>query len=483
MRLSAFNLYVEEFPAPGQVLIHNTFSGAYVVMARDVLETLRRVDRDQGQREREGEGEGELEREIEIEPMDIAAWSDPDVGIVVDSLAREEREYHDWFEAQRARPALQSIVAINLVCNFECPYCCQAEIMDGSVMKPEILARTADWLADRALAINADSAHITFVGGEPLLHPDRIKTMAARLRARLDSHGVVLTLGLITNGYYLDDEMVRELVPHGLTVAQVTLDGDESTHHLSRVSKKGEDTFQRIFDNVIAASRHIRISINGNYQEHTIAGFGALVDRLAEAELPRSNPISFSPALQILSAPSGCAAGARNWSNAPYAYQVALHDRILGHGYATARLNAIGPCGFHDRNMYVIDPRGNVFKCPGFLGHPEWRVGHVSSGLTERYEEMLRLDSRATCGGCAHQPNCGGGCVAGEALRTGAMNVNCEIGYLDAVTPHALVRDYLLATSDDRARALSEFPAPMEASPRPGQQTASGVRSRALRVL
>jgi uncharacterized protein len=477
MRLSAFNLYVEEFPAPGQVLIHNTFSGAYVVMAREVLETLRRVDESQGA----GQDAGQVE--LALEPVDIAAWSEPDVGIVVDSLEREQREYDDWFEAQRARRALHSIVAINLVCNFECPYCCQAEIMDGSVMKPEIVARTADWLADRALAIDADSAHITFVGGEPLLHPDRIKAMAARIRARLNAHGVDLTLGLITNGYYLDDEMARELVPLGLTIAQVTLDGDESTHHLSRVSKKGEDTFQRIFDNIIAASRHIRISINGNYQEHTIAGFGALVDRLAQADLPRSNPISFSPALQILDAPSGCAAGARNWSGAPYAYQVALHDRILGHGYATARLNAIGPCGFHDRNMYAIDPLGNVFKCPGFLGHPEWRIGHVSSGLGERYQEMLSWDSRATCGGCAHQPNCGGGCVAGEVLRTGAMNVSCEIGYLDAITPHALVRDYLLATNDDRARALSLFPTPMVELPRPGQQTASGVRSKALRVL
>jgi uncharacterized protein len=475
MRLSAFNVYVEEFPAPGQVLIHNTFSGAYVVMEREALEALRRLDR--------GQGAGQDAGQRELEPVDLAAWFDPDVGIVVDSLEREEREYHDWFEAQRARRTLHSIVAVNLVCNFECPYCCQAEIMDGSVMKPEIVALSADWLADRALAAGVDSVHITFVGGEPLLHPDRIKTMAARIRSRLDIHGVALTLGLITNGYYLHDEMVRELVSHGLTTAQVTLDGDESTHHLSRVSKKGEDTFQRIFDHVIAASRHIQVSINGNYQEHTIAGFGALVDRLAGADFPRSNPVSFSPALEILSAPSGCAAGASRWSSAPYAYQVALHDQIVAHGYQTARLNAIGPCGFHDRNMYAIDPAGNVFKCPGFLGHAEWRIGHVSSGLTARYEEMLRWNSSATCGGCVHQPNCGGGCVAGHALRSGTIDPSCEIEYLDAVTPHAVIREYLLATSDDRASALAELPAPVAALPRPGKQTAPGVRSKALRVL
>lgn len=467
MRLSAFNLYVQDFPDPDQVLIHNTFSGAYVVVHRHTLEALRQAD--------DGHDQDELDAD------DLAACSDPDVGIVVDSLEREQREYHDWFEAQRARRALHAIVAVNLACNFECSYCCQAEVMDGSVMNADIVARTADWLAGRAAAVDADSIHVTFVGGEPLLHPDRIESMAARIRARIDARGVALTLGLITNGYYLTDELVRALVPHGLTVAQVTLDGDQSTHRLSRVSKKGEDTFQRIFDHVIAASRHIRISINGNYQEHTISGFGPLIDELARAGLPRTSSINLSPALHILDAPDG--SGACRSGGASHGYQVALHDRIASHGYATARLDAVGPCGFHDRHMFAIDPRGNVFKCPGFLGHPEWRIGHVSSGLTERYQEMLRWNSDASCGGCAHRPNCGGGCVADAALRTGALDVSCESEHLDAIAPHALVRDYLLATSDDRARAVSEFPAPAVALPRPAGRPATGVRCKDLRVL
>jgi hypothetical protein len=73
--------------------------------------------------------------------------------------------------------------------------------------------------------------------------------------------------------------------------------------------------------------------------------------------------------------------------------------------------------------------------------------------------------------------------VADATLRTGAVDVSCEIEFLDAVAPHALVRDYLLATSDDRARALSEFPALAVALPRPEGQPATGVRCKDLRVL
>ena len=34
MRLSGFNLYVDDFPAAGSTLIHNTLSGAFTVIDR-----------------------------------------------------------------------------------------------------------------------------------------------------------------------------------------------------------------------------------------------------------------------------------------------------------------------------------------------------------------------------------------------------------------------------------------------------------------
>jgi uncharacterized protein len=339
-------------------------------------------------------------------------------------------------------------------------------------------------VASRAIELDMDHVRLTFVGGEPLLHPERIKSIAARVAAALDDHGIEVSLGLITNGYFLTLETVHELLPYGLAVAQVTLDGDETTHRVSRVSKKDEDTFQRIFDNVIAASKVIQVTINGNYQEHTIHGFAPLVDKLAAHALPAGSSINFSPALEILSAPEGSVAGSCNWSSAPYEYQVALHDRIVGNGYFTSTLYSVGPCGFHDYHLFAIDPRGNIFKCPGFLGHPEWRIGHVRSGLTARYEQMLALDLDSTCRGCAHRPNCGGGCVADEMLRTGAPAANCEQPFFEAVKPHVLPRRYLLAVND-RERALSKFPAPPAPLPsgndRP--QRGRGERSNALRTL
>jgi uncharacterized protein len=496
MQLSMFNLYVEDVPERGEILVHNTLSGAYVVLDREAAAALDRCGR--------GLALDEADRRL-IDELELA---DPDMGMLVASRADEERAYHDWLASQQAQPDLTAMVAINRACNFACSYCCQSDVLDGSVMAPSMARQAADWLAARALEIGARRVHVTFVGGEPLLHPERIIALASALRARLQAPGVdtavadapALTIGLITNGLFLDDDMVARLVPYGLSVAQVTLDGDEHTHDRSRVSKRGEPTFARIFDNVMAASRRIRITLNGNYQRDTIAGFAPLVRKLAGAGFGREHGITFSPALAILGAPADSGSGQCTWSRSEHAYGVALHDELVRHGYRPPRLHSIGPCAFHDHHMYVVDIDGAIFKCPGFLGQPAWAIGHVRDGLTARYRELLALDTSSTCGGCAHRPSCGGGCIAnalvrgsqpGAAYDPALADLHCEREYLDAAATHGMPREYLLATSASVEQALAAFPAPPVALPAPPNVLAPalpkdpprrGRRSAALRI-
>ncbi|HWN69225.1 MAG TPA: radical SAM protein [Haliangium sp.] len=468
-----FNLYVEDFPDPGEVLVHNTLSGAYVVLPRELLSTL---EQRAGGPSLEGP---ETARNETLATLD--ELSDPDIGVVVADREQEERAYRDWFEGQRALPDMKAIVAVNRACNFACSYCCQADVMDGSVMTPAVADASAAWLAARAIAVGAQRLHVTFVGGEPLLHPDRIVALASRLRALLDQGGegrgdgggngraIALTIGLITNGLFLDEEMVRRLEPHGLTIAQVTLDGDERTHSRSRISKRGEPTFARIFANVIAASRRIRIALNGNYQRDTIAGFAPLIRDLAAADFGREHGISFTPALASLGAPAGSGSGQCTWSRSDHGYRVALQDELLRHGYRPLDLHVIGPCSFHQHHMYVVDVDGAILKCPGFLGHAEWAIGHVASGLTGRYRELLSIDTASTCGGCAHRPNCAGGCVAHALLRGGEPGApydpsladhHCEFDYLQTAATQGLPRAYLMSTAGSVDDAMAAFPAP-----------------------
>ncbi len=468
MRLSVFNQYVPGFPDSEETLIHNTFSGAYVVLPTETVEVLRRADR--------GEVLAAGQRELVADP-DLC---DPDVGIVVASLEAEEAEFQAWFASRRTmHRRLDAVVGINLACNFACTYCLQDGVLDGTVMKVDTADQTADWLVGHALDHDLDAINLMFVGGEPLLHPQRIKRIATRVKQAIGDRE--FSFSLITNGYFLSQKLVAELIPFGLRSAQVTLDGDQSTHATTRVCKTGEDTYRRIMDNVIAVSRLIRISINGNYQSDTVHGFGPLIRQLATV-LPAGTKIGFSPALEAVTAPEGSGSGACTWSGSDTSYQVALYDEAIRHGFNKSPINVVGPCEFHDVHSFAVDPNGVIYKCPGFLGLPEWGIGHAATGLTERYAEMLALTPKQQpCGGCSHRPNCGGGCVAAEWIRTGdTSGVNCEHDYFEKVSRDALTRGYAMAVEDDPAIAAQTFPPPPRQLPRPEKRQ---VRSPGLRVI
>ena len=449
MRLSGFNLYVDEYPAAGSTLIHNTLSGAFTVIDSEQLAALRKAD---------------AGLELDARELELASdpdLQDPDVGVVVESIEAEEIEFLEWFERKRSSGTrLDVLISINLACNFDCPYCSQAGILDGTVMKPAVADATADWIAARARQVGVDGVHIAFCGGEPLLHPERIKRIASRIREQIAP--LQLTFGLITNGYFLTDELVSELLPYGLVNAQITLDGDESTHKLTRVSKKGEDTFARIFEHTMAASRRIRVTINGNYTHATRHGFIPLLEKLQSAGMRPGTRVSFTPALEGLTSIDWNGGGMCTWSEADTAMHVAMQDEILRRGYDTNALNAVGPCEFHDHHSFAVDPAGVIYKCPGFLGRPEWGIGHVAKGLEEaRYAGMIRATPQASCQGCAHRPNCGGGCVAAEWVKKGeAAGVNCEKPFFEKVKEEAVIRQFLLATSDTVNEAVAAFPAP-----------------------
>jgi uncharacterized protein len=454
MQLSTFNVYVADFPETGTTMVYNTFSGGFVLLGMDALSALRKADA------------GEALDPLEDALVDVE-WFDGSVGIVVESKQAEAKSYRDWFEGMRSARKLHVILSVTFACNLDCTYCCQEEVMSGKMMAAATAAQTAAWLADRALGVGVSEVDIDFVGGEPLLNPDRIEQIVLDLRSRLDGSGISFRFGLITNGVFLTRSLVDRWAPLGLTRAQVTLDGDESTHSITRRAKgRAEDSFANIFRNIVQVAPRISITIKGNYQANTVHGFVPLLTKLHEAGMPQGARISFSPALATLGAPSDSASGSCTVSGSRPELMIALYDEILRAGFSAPDPMEMGPCGFHRRHTYAIDPEGHIYKCPGFLGYPEWAIGHVSNGLTARYDQILGVYVQEECGSCTHRPHCAGGCVATQWLATGrAEGINCEADFFERHEETLVQRKYLLAASDTVGDALAAFPAPPASIP------------------
>jgi MoaA/NifB/PqqE/SkfB family radical SAM enzyme len=95
-------------------------------------------------------------------------------------------------------------------CNLACTYCNEFDDHSKPVPTPDLLHRI-DLLANLGTGI------VTFSGGEPLLHPD-LDLLIRRIRAR----GMIATL--ITNGYLLTRERIRQLNRAGLDHLQISID-------------------------------------------------------------------------------------------------------------------------------------------------------------------------------------------------------------------------------------------------------------------
>src|SRR5580704_15523800 len=98
-------------------------------------------------------------------------------------------------------PILAHIIPMRR-CNLACSYCNEYDKVSDPVPTAEMVRRI-DLLAALGTEI------ITFSGGEPLLHPD-----LDELIRRIRSHGHIATL--ITNGYLLSQERIRQLNRAGL---------------------------------------------------------------------------------------------------------------------------------------------------------------------------------------------------------------------------------------------------------------------------
>src|SRR5438552_5187751 len=106
-------------------------------------------------------------------------------------------------------PVMAHIIPIRR-CNLSCTYCNEYDDFSKPVAV-ETMTERLDQLAALGTTI------VTFSGGEPLLHPD-----LDRLISHVRSHGIIA--GMITNGYLLTPQRVRQLNDAGLDNMQISID-------------------------------------------------------------------------------------------------------------------------------------------------------------------------------------------------------------------------------------------------------------------
>lgn len=142
----------------------------------------------------------------------------------------------------RYNPLLAQVV-VTRRCNLACGYCNEYDDFSPPVPTLDLLARV-DHLA------KLRAASITFTGGEPLLHPDLDRIIAAGR-----GHGMIVTI--ITNGFRLTRAWIDRFNAAGLQGLQISIDNLEP----DEVSMK---SLASVKGKLALLAQHARFKVNVN---------------------------------------------------------------------------------------------------------------------------------------------------------------------------------------------------------------------------
>lgn len=144
------------------------------------------------------------------------------------------------------------VIAPTISCNFHCPYCFELKD-DKSTMSEEVESGIVEFIRKHK---KAESLSLTWYGGEPLLAFGKIESLWNRINKglpNLDIRGH----SLITNGWLINDEIIKFFKNTKLKYAQITLDGRKENHDLFRHLHNGASTFDKIIENAIKFAKEI----------------------------------------------------------------------------------------------------------------------------------------------------------------------------------------------------------------------------------
>jgi uncharacterized protein len=342
-------------------------------------------------------------------------------------------------------PPLHALsLAIAQKCNLGCAYCYAQQGDFGGAPKNMSL-EVANQAVDLLLAGAAAGAklNLAFLGGEPLLNRDVLRSVTRRAATLAREANLTLTFSITTNGTLLNEEDAEFFEEFGFAVT-VSLDGPRPMHDALRPFKSGAGSFDRIMANLeplLGAQRRMQVSARVTVTPANL-GLRETMDQFLAAGF---HSVGFSP---LLSAPGG--AGEMQAGE----LEVMLGEMMdcgreferrtrAGERYHFANLvNALRelergthrpyPCGA-GAGYLGVSAEGDLAACHRFVGETSGAMGTLEHGIDHgrraRWLAERHVHHQEPCRDCWARYLCGGGCHH-EVIRRGRPACDYIRGWL-----------------------------------------------------
>ena len=345
-----------------------------------------------------------------------------------------------------------SFVALSTLCNFSCVYCYEkGQVKKCNRMSHSDIDKLVKWYDERLTAGDYDCCHVELYGGEPLLFFEDLCYFLNLLKKVLDRRSICLKLGMISNGYLLDQEKAAYLANMGLEEIQITIDGIREVHNSRRPLKTGAGTFDQILANIqrnqgMGFTFVIRIS----FDDTNIQPARELIACLDEYGLHENILLYFAPIHQTIaqqeSTYSFCSKAVITDDNTLLHTFAALYSEAQARGYRIPYCYTDGPCMTVSKDSCLIAPDGGLYKCVEMIDEDELCIGNVfEGGYNSRYYDFVSAPVLKEClrKGCIFAPMCGGGCMMQAYMENhNCVTARCNRAFLEKMNRTLLLMNY-----------------------------------------
>jgi len=333
-------------------------------------------------------------------------------------------------------------------CNFACSYCYERKLEPKLTMSQEVYEQSVAWIEKKLKEFDSKRLHVVLFGGEVLGKLSLLETLCNGLKKVCEKREVILDFSLTTNGSLLTPQRVAKLKDLGINRIKITLDGDKTTHNKSRPFANGKGSFQVILKNLIAQSKNLDIALRCNFDRTNFQRIPKLLDILVSHNLNKQiKYLEFQP----IKANAGSSEESQENSFCNHSiFSSQQIDQLLWlMRAATDRgfkiKTTLDRCPAIYESSFLINPLGDLYKCPAFLMRKESAIGSVFSQTTNSLNQaFVEGEPWRDCDDCSFLPICCGGCryEAYEKHNDFENQRVCYKQYYEKVGTKLLALDY-----------------------------------------
>lgn len=390
-KLSRFNIYeIWE----GHDFVTNTLTGAIILLEKMKMESLR------------------MQEFCVFDSMEFDTFLDN--GIIVNKELDEIGLLRNTYNFCKYHSNEATItIAPTLECNFSCSYC--YETRENGRMSENTILSTISFIKSMVIERGITCLNIVWYGGEPLLYPRVVQIISSQIITFCNEHCVKYKSSMITNGYLITPSIIELLIRSEISTVQITLDGDQTTHDCRRKLKNGGSTFNKIVSGIRRlAENKIFVVIRVNIDKTNTNAYQEVLELF-----PATEYISCYPAIVTVEEVQSIQQKTACFVHEEYEdfyNNLVRTSSSLDSWDSFLCGSSVCNCAAESYNSFVIDYKGNLFKCLNDIGKVQYAMGSVfepHDSLCISAAKYLGRDpfTEETCLECVYIPLCYGGCV------------------------------------------------------------------------